>query len=185
MDIKRRGSWAAAVVALVGCHRSAEAPRVAGTFNGGKITRADVDRESARMPAALRANFDSFAGRRELARSLLDKKLLAREALRRGFEKDPEVRRQVQELEERLAFLAARLDSSISGTQGSVSLNLLSKDLDQGLAIMREVLTAPRFQEDKIALRKQQMLQAMKERNDDSSSIEGREAGFLAFGEQF
>jgi predicted Zn-dependent peptidase len=89
------------------------------------------------------------------------------------------------QLEERLAFLAARLDSSISGTQGSVSLNLLSKDLDQGLAIMREVLTAPRFQEDKIALRKQQMLQAMKERNDDSSSIEGREAGFLAFGEQF
>jgi len=89
------------------------------------------------------------------------------------------------QLEERLAFLAAHLDSSISGTQGSVSLNLLSKDINEGLAILREVLTAPRFQDDKITLRKQQMLQAMKERNDDSSSIEAREAGFLAFGDKF
>ncbi len=90
-----------------------------------------------------------------------------------------------EELEERLAFLAAQLNSGVGETQGSVSLNLLSKDLDEGLGILREVLTVPRFQDDKIALRKQQLLQAMKERNDDSSSIEGREAGFLAFGEKF
>ena len=88
-------------------------------------------------------------------------------------------------LEERLAFLAAQLNSGIGENQGSVSLNLLAKDLDEGLAILREVLTAPRFQDDKIALRKQQMLQAMKQRNDDSSAIEGREQGFLAFGEHF
>lgn len=88
-------------------------------------------------------------------------------------------------LEERLAFLAAQLSSGIGDDQGSVSLNLLSKDLDEGLAILREVLTAPRFQDDKIALRKQQMLQAMKERNDESAAIEDRERGFLAFGEKF
>jgi len=90
-----------------------------------------------------------------------------------------------EELEERLAFLAAQLNSGIGENQGSVSLNLLSKDLDEGFAILREVLTAPRFQDDKITLRKQQMLQAMKERNDDSSSIEEREHDFLAFGEDF
>jgi zinc protease len=90
-----------------------------------------------------------------------------------------------EELEERLAFLAANLNSSIGETEGSVGLNLLSKDLDEGLAILREVLSAPRFQDDKIALRKQQLLQAMQERNDDSSSIEGRERAFLAFGEDF
>jgi zinc protease len=90
-----------------------------------------------------------------------------------------------EQLEERLAFLAAHLESGVGDTQGSVSLNLLSKDLDEGLGILREVLTAPRFQDDKLALRKQQMLQAMKERNDDSRSIEVREAGFLAFGEDF
>jgi predicted Zn-dependent peptidase len=88
-------------------------------------------------------------------------------------------------LEERLAFLAAELNSGIGEDQGSVSLNLLAKDLDEGLAILREVLAAPRFQDDKIALRKQQMLQAMKERNDESAAIEEREHGFLAFGADF
>ncbi len=88
-------------------------------------------------------------------------------------------------LEERLAFLAAHLESSIGETQGSVSLNLLSKDLGEGLDILREVLTAPRFQDDKIALRKQQVLQAMKERNDDSAAIQGREEDFLAYGDNF
>ena len=90
-----------------------------------------------------------------------------------------------EELEERLAFLAANLNSGVGENQGSLSLNLLSKDLPEGLSILREVLTAPRFQDDKIALRKQQMLQNMKERNDNSSSIERREAEFLAYGENF
>jgi zinc protease len=88
-------------------------------------------------------------------------------------------------LEERLAFLAAQLNSGVGESQGSVSLNLLAKDLDEGLAILREVLTAPRFQDDKIALRKQQTLQGMKERNDESAAIEERERGFLAFGDNF
>ena len=90
-----------------------------------------------------------------------------------------------EDLEERLAYLAAQLNSNIGENQGSVSLNLLSKDLDEGLAILREVLSTPRFQDDKITLRKQQMLQAMKERNDESGAIEERERGFLAFGETF
>jgi len=90
-----------------------------------------------------------------------------------------------EELEERLAFLAANLSSGVGDTQGSVSLNLLSKDLEEGLAILREVLTAPRFQENKFALRRQQLLQGMKRRNDDSADIESREREFLAFGESF
>ena len=90
-----------------------------------------------------------------------------------------------EELEERLAFLAANLGSGVGETEGSVSLNLLSKDLDEGLSILREVLTEPRFQENKLALRKQQLLQAMKQRNDDSAEIEGREREFLAYGEHF
>jgi predicted Zn-dependent peptidase len=90
-----------------------------------------------------------------------------------------------EDLEERLALLAAALNSSIADSQGGVSLNLLAKDLDEGLAILREVLTAPRFQADKLALRKQQMIQFMQQRNDDSSAIESREANMLAYGENF
>jgi zinc protease len=90
-----------------------------------------------------------------------------------------------EELEERLAFLAAQLNSGVGDTQGSVSLNLLSKDLEEGLGILREVLTAPRFQENKLALIKDQTMQSLRQRNDESSSIEGRERGILAYGENF
>ena len=90
-----------------------------------------------------------------------------------------------EQLEERLAFLAANLSSNFGDTQGGVSLNLLSKDLEEGLAILRAVLTEPRFQENRIALRKNQLLQAMRQRNDDSSDIEARERDFLALGEKF
>jgi predicted Zn-dependent peptidase len=90
-----------------------------------------------------------------------------------------------EELEERMAFLAANLGSAVGDTQGSVSLNLLAKDLDEGMSVLREVLAEPRFQEDKITLRKQQLLQSMKQRNDDSSDIELRERRFLSYGEKF
>lgn len=90
-----------------------------------------------------------------------------------------------EELDERLAFLAAILSSGVADTQGSVSLNLLSKDLDEGLAILREVLTQPRFQQSKLDLHREQAIAGMKQRNDDSQYIEGREREFLAFGEKF
>ncbi|HEU0010290.1 MAG TPA: pitrilysin family protein [Verrucomicrobiae bacterium] len=90
-----------------------------------------------------------------------------------------------EELEERLAFLAANLETTISDTEGRLRLNLLSKDLDEGLAIVRECLSAPRFQEDKFALRKQQLLQSLKKRNDESGDIEQREREFLVYGERF
>jgi predicted Zn-dependent peptidase len=66
-----------------------------------------------------------------------------------------------------------------------VHLNLLAKDIDEGFAILREVLAEPRFQEDKLALRREQLVTTMKQRNDDSADIEQRERRFLAFGEDF
>ena len=90
-----------------------------------------------------------------------------------------------EDLEERLAFLAARLSSSVGDTSGSVGVNLLSKDLDEGLAMLREVLTTPRFQKNRIELYKTQQLQAMKQRNDDSRNIERQELVRLAYGDHF
>ncbi len=52
-----------------------------------------------------------------------------------------------QELDEELDFLAANLTTNIGDVTGSVSLNVLSKDLDAAMAIMMDVLTKPRFQE--------------------------------------
>jgi predicted Zn-dependent peptidase len=50
---------------------------------------------------------------------------------------------------------------------------------------LREVLTQPRFQADKLELQRQQTLQALQQRNDDSSSIEARELENLSYGNQF
>jgi len=61
---------------------------------------------AARLPPALREQFETPAGRREFARSLIDKRLLVLEARRRKLAEEPELRRQVRELEERLLVQA-------------------------------------------------------------------------------
>lgn len=90
-----------------------------------------------------------------------------------------------EQLDERLAFLAANLGGGVTDLQGTVSLNLLSKDLAEGFAILREVLTEPRFQPSKLELHRDQTIAALKQRNDDSAEIEGREREFLSYGENF
>jgi predicted Zn-dependent peptidase len=47
-----------------------------------------------------------------------------------------------------------------------------------------ELLREPRFQEDRLALAKEQTLQEMKKRNDESPAIERREWGVLMYGEK-
>jgi len=93
--------------------------------------------------------------------------------------------RTAEQLEERLAFLAAGLNAGIADEQATVTLNLLSKDLPEGLALLRDVLTAPRFQTDKFELYRQQTWQNMKQRNDDSATIEAREQAYLSYGTNF
>ena len=87
-----------------------------------------------------------------------------------------------EEFDEAADFLAANISSSIGGTQGSANVNLLSKDIDQGLALYFEMLRNPRFQEDRIKLAKSQILQGMERRNDRTDAIEGREWSRLMYG---
>jgi len=93
--------------------------------------------------------------------------------------------RTAQELDEELDFLAANLGTNISEVNGSVSLNVLSKDLEQAMAIFMDVLTAPRFQQDRFDKAKENRLQAMKQRNDDTADIEAREWNRLIFGDDY
>jgi zinc protease len=87
-----------------------------------------------------------------------------------------------EELDERLDFLAAHVGSGIGPTSGSATLNCLSDNLDEALRLFVEMLREPRFQEDRLALAKEQALQEMKKRNDDSADIEAREWGMLLYG---
>jgi predicted Zn-dependent peptidase len=87
-----------------------------------------------------------------------------------------------EQLDERLDFLAAQIGTGIGTTAGSASLNCLTDNLDEALRLFVDVLRRPRFQEDRLALAKEQALQEMQKRNDDAADIEGREWGLLLFG---
>lgn len=89
-----------------------------------------------------------------------------------------------EQLDERLAYLAATVSSGIGDSAGSAGLNCLSDNLDEALELFAEMLREPRFQEDRLALAKEQTLQEMKKRNDESAAIEAREWGVLMYGEK-
>ncbi len=90
-----------------------------------------------------------------------------------------------QQLDEKLDFLAAQLSTNISDVTGSVRLNILAKDLDEAMGLLMDVLTKPAFQEDRFAKAKDDLIQAMKKRNDDSSDIESREWDRLIYGADY
>lgn len=87
-----------------------------------------------------------------------------------------------EEFDEAADFLAAFITSSIGPLQGNASLNLLTKDIDQGLALYFDMLKNPRFQEDRLKLAKSQLLQNMERRNDSTTTIENREWSRLMYG---
>jgi len=88
-----------------------------------------------------------------------------------------------EQLDEKLDFLAANVGTSIGETSGRASLNTLRDNLDESLKVFVEMLKEPRFQEDRLALAKEQALQEMKKRNDDSEDVEAREWNVLLYGE--
>lgn len=109
-------------------------------------------------------------------------------------------RRSATAVEDAVSALGATLDAAVGGRGGGfmgmggvpigpaearASLNLLSKDLDAGLALLVECLREPAFADDRLQLAKDQLVQQMKERNDETAQIEEREWGFLARGEEF
>ena len=89
-----------------------------------------------------------------------------------------------EQLDEKLDFLAAQAATAIGDSAGTASLNCLSDNLDESLAVFVEMLRFPRFQEDRLALAKEQTLQEMKKRNDDAADIERYEWNALLAGEK-
>jgi predicted Zn-dependent peptidase len=85
--------------------------------------------------------------------------------------------------DEEAAFLAANISSTMSETQANVTLNCLSKDLDRALQLFTDMLRAPRFQEERIDLYKNQTTQSLERRNDQTDTIQSREWARLMRGD--
>jgi zinc protease len=86
------------------------------------------------------------------------------------------------EIDKELETLAARVETGIGQTQGSLSVSCLKEDIDKALAILADVLMNPAFRQDKIDLAKLQARTQIARRNDDISSITRREFSKLIYG---
>ena len=89
------------------------------------------------------------------------------------------------QLDERLEFMAAQANGNLGDTSGQISISVLSKDIKEGMALLMEMLTQPRFAQDRFELSKKNSIQAMQRRNDDTTSIERQQLGFLLRGEDY
>jgi predicted Zn-dependent peptidase len=85
------------------------------------------------------------------------------------------------EINEKLEFIAASMETGISRELGSASLSVLSKDREVGLTIFAEVLMQPVFAQDKVDLAKKKELEAIRRRNDDPQGIVFREFRKMLF----
>ncbi|BDU74516.1 M16 family metallopeptidase [Mesoterricola silvestris] len=95
-----------------------------------------------------------------------------------GTEKTP-----AAALDERLEFLAGDISSSLGETSGSVGMEFMEKDLQEGLDLFMQVLTRPAFAQDRLDRAKENVMQGMLARNDKVEGIAGGEMNRLLNGE--
>ena len=86
------------------------------------------------------------------------------------------------QLDEELENIAARVESGIGETSGSVSFSTLKENTDEVMGIFHDVLTAPEFRQDKIELEKSQLRSAISRRNDSPGGISQREFANIVYG---
>ncbi len=74
-----------------------------------------------------------------------------------------------------LDFLGASLDASAGRDFTTISLRVLKKDLDQGIALLADVLSAPTFPEQEVEREIEKTVAAIKSREDDPGEVAEKE----------
>jgi len=86
------------------------------------------------------------------------------------------------QIDEELENIAASVESSIGETSGTVRFSALKENTDAVLLLFRDLLTAPEFRQDKVALAKTQLRSSISRRNDDAHAISQREFADIVYG---
>ena len=100
------------------------------------------------------------------------------DVLRSGGTKD----KTGDQIDEELENIAASVESNMGETNASVSFSGLKESTDTVLRIFKDVLTAPEFRQDKIALTLAQSNSGIDRRNDDAQGIAEREIANVLYG---
>ncbi len=86
-------------------------------------------------------------------------------------------------IEERIDFVGGSLNFRAAERDATLSLSLLSKDMDEGLALFFDVLMNPVFREDALNIEKARLISQLRQANDQPSGILNREYERLIYGE--
>ena len=86
-------------------------------------------------------------------------------------------------LEEYLEDLAINFSVGMSPYATTLSLSMLSEDLDTGLAILDDVLRRPQFNADRLELLRRQSIEALRRQDDNPQSIASRAFNAAVYGD--
>ena len=148
---------AAAVPSLLACGGTEprEPDAVLATVEGSRITESMFREETERLPPHIRPLVDTPAGRMQFLESLISRDLLLREAVRRGFERRPEVRERLEQA--RRAILMETLLRDVSENLPSPSEEELRKYYGENQASFQ---TAERVRVRHILFREENLAEA-------------------------
>jgi zinc protease len=86
-------------------------------------------------------------------------------------------------IQERLDFLGGSLSFNVGDRTSTLSLSVLSKDLDEGLALFFDVLRNPAFREEPLKLAKARFVEQLRQANDNPGTVLSREYEKLLYGD--
>ena len=86
-------------------------------------------------------------------------------------------------IEERVNFLGGSLNFMAGERTSTLSLTLLSRDLDEGLGLFFDVLMNPEFREVPLNLAKARLIEQLRQANDQPSAVLSREYERLLYGD--
>jgi zinc protease len=86
-------------------------------------------------------------------------------------------------IEERIDFLGGSLSFMVSDRTSTLSLSVLTKDLDEGLALFFDVLRNPAFREEPLKLAKARFVEQLRQANDNPGGVLSREYEKLLYGD--
>jgi len=86
-------------------------------------------------------------------------------------------------IEERIDFLGATLFFQVSERTATLSLSVLSKDLDEALGLFFDVLMNPEFREAAVNLSRSRLIEQLRQANDQPDRVLSREYSRLLYGD--
>jgi predicted Zn-dependent peptidase len=86
-------------------------------------------------------------------------------------------------IEDRIDFLGGTLSFQVGERTSTLTLSVLSKDLDEGLATFFDVLRNPAFREEPLKLAKARFIEQLRQANDQPNGVLSREFEKALYGE--